>query len=225
MRPAGFSRGCGATAGAARHVRGMLDGWREVWQTPGLPPILAMAAIAYASVSTVLGTWATPYLSDIHGAGPALRGELLLVFAGAQVIGTLGWGQLAAHRVGTSWIIVRCGVAATVALVLLVAWPDPPLGVAAAMLGTFCLLAAFGSLVMMEGRLLFPEHIYGRGITTLNLAQVGGAVRLPMVTGAIIGWAPTAAGTGTTIGYRLAFGVIATCLVVGLAAYCRMLRR
>ena len=90
------------------------------------------------------------------------------------------------------------------------------------MLGVFCLLAAFGSLVMMEGRRLFPEHISGRGITTLNLAQVGGAALLPIVTGAIIGWAPTAAGTGTAIGYRLAFGVIALCLLAGLVAYCRL---
>lgn len=204
---------------------GMLGGWREVWRTPGLPPILAMAAIAYASVSTMLGTWASPYLSDVFGAGPVARGELLLIFACAQVLGTLGWGQLAAHRVGTTWVIVRCCVAATIILALLAAWPGPSLGLAATMLGAFCLLAAFGSLVMMEGRRLFPEHIAGRGITTLNSAQVGGAALLPIVTGAVIGWAPTAAGNGTEIGYRLAFGVIALCLLSGLVAYCRLSRR
>lgn len=204
---------------------GMLDGWREVWRTPGLPPILAMAAVAYASVSTVLGTWASPYLSDVFGAGPFVRGELLLIFAGAQVLGNLGLGQLAAHRAGTTRVITRCCAAATVALVLLAAWPAPSLWTAAALLAAFCLLAGFGPLVMMEGRHLFPEHISGRGITTLNLAQVSGAALLPMVTGAIIGWAPTAAGTGTAIGYRLAFGVIALCLVIGLGAYCRLSRR
>jgi hypothetical protein len=78
---------------------------------------------------------------------------------------------------------------------------------------------------MMEGRRLFPEHISVRGITTLNLAQVGGAALLPIVTGAIIGWALTAAGTATAIGYRLAFGVISLCLLVGLVSYCRLSRR
>ncbi len=204
---------------------GMLDGWREVWHTPGLPPILAMAAIAYASVSTVLGTWASPYLNDVFSAAPVVRGELLLVFAGAQVLGTLGWGQLAAHRVGTTRVIIGCGVAAMIVLALLAAWPAPSLGSAAAMLGAFCLLAASGSLVMMEGRRLFPEHISGRGITTLNLAQVGGAALLPILTGAIIGWAPQAAGSGTEISYRLAFGLIALCLLVGLVAYCRLAPR
>jgi predicted MFS family arabinose efflux permease len=203
----------------------MLDGWREVWRTPGLPPVLAMATIAYASVSTMLGTWASPYLSDVFGVGPFVRGEWLLIFACAQVLGTLGWGQLAAHRAGTTWVIVGCCAAATIVLAMLAAWPDPSLGSVAAMLGTFCLLAAFGCLVMMEGRRLFPEHISGRGITTLNLAQVGGAALLPIVTGAIIGWAPTAAGAGTAIGYRLAFGVIALCLLIGLIAYCRLSRR
>jgi hypothetical protein len=45
------------------------------------------------------------------------------------------------------------------------------------------------------------------------------------MTGTIIGWAPTAAGNGTATGYRLAFGVIALCLLVGLVAYCRLSRR
>lgn len=202
----------------------MLNGWREVWRTPGLAPILAMAAIAYASVSTMLGTWASPYLSDVFGARAVVRGELLLIFACAQVLGTLGWGQLAAHRFGTTRVIGGCCVSATIVLVMLAASPAPSLGSAAAMLGAFCLLASFGSLVMMEGRRLFPEHISGRGITTLNLAQVGGAALLPIVTGGIVGWAPTAAGSATAIGYRLAFGVIALSLLGGLVAYCRLSR-
>ena len=101
----------------------MLDGWREVWRTPGLQPILAMAAIAYASVSTILGTWAAPYLNDVFGAGPYLRGELLLLFAAAQVLGTLGWGQLAAHRLGTTWVIVLLQRRGLSALGLLALWP------------------------------------------------------------------------------------------------------
>lgn len=198
----------------------MLGGWREVWRTPGLSPVLAMAAIAYASVSTMLGTWASPYLNDVFEVEPTVRGELLLIFACAQVLGTLGWGQLAAHRVGTTRVIIGCCLAAMVVLILLAAWPSPSLGSAALMLAAFCLMAAFGSLVMMEGRRLFPEHISGRGITTLNLAQVGGAALLPILTGAIISWAPVPA----EVGYRLAFGLIAFCLFFGLVAYCRLSR-
>ncbi|HUN51227.1 MAG TPA: MFS transporter [Candidatus Sulfotelmatobacter sp.] len=197
----------------------LVDGWREVWRTPGLAPILAMAAIAYASVSTMLGTWAAPYLNDVFGAGPYVRGEWLLVFAVAQVAGTLGWGQIAAHRVGTGWVIVRCAAAGVVVLGLLALWPNPPLWLAAGLVACFCLLASFGSLVMMEGRQLFPEHIAGRGITTVNLSQVGGSALLPVVTGAIIGWAPAAGGEGSALAYRLAFGVIALCLLAGLLAY------
>src|SRR5277367_1625356 len=76
--------------------------------------------------------------------GLNLRGELLLVFAGAQVLGTLGWGQLAAHRVGTRWVIANCSIAAVVALGLLACWPSPSLWLAAALLTVFCLLASFG---------------------------------------------------------------------------------
>ena len=68
----------------------MLGGWREVWQTPGLGPILSMAGVAYASVSTTLGSSAAPYLSDVFGVGPFVRGNLLLGFAAAQLLGTTG---------------------------------------------------------------------------------------------------------------------------------------
>jgi len=140
------------------------------------------------------------------------------------VLGTLGWGQLAAHRVGTSWDIANCSAAGVVMLGLLALWPNPPLWLAAALIAVFCLLASFGSLVMMEGRRLFPEHIAGRGITTVNLTQVGGSALLPIVTGAIVGWAPTASGEGSALAYRLAFGVIALCLLAGLFAYRRLPR-
>jgi MFS family permease len=204
-------------------ITGMFGGWREVWRTPGLLPILAMAAIAYPSGSTVLGTWAAPYLADVYRIGPNARGELLLLFAATQALSTLLWGQLAARRAGTTRVITACALAATVTLASFALWPNPPIWLAAAFLAAICLFASFGSLVLMEARQLFPAHISGRGITTVNLAQVGGSAVLPIVTGVIIGWNPAADGSGSAVAYRIAFGIIALLVFAGLVTY-RVLR-
>ena len=155
--------------------------------------------------------------------GPNARGELLLLFAAAQALATLTWGQLAARGAGTTRVITACGLAATVTLGAFALWSNPPVWLAAAFLAAICLFTSFGSLVLMEARQLFPEHISGRGVTTVNLAQVGGSAVLPIVTGIIIGWSPAADGSGSAISYRIAFGLIALLVFAGLAAY-RMLR-
>ncbi len=198
---------------------GLVEGWREVWRTPGITPILVMAATAYPSMSTLLATWAAPYLADVYHLDSAARGNLLLLFASMQVLGVLGWGQLAAHRAGTSKVIVGCGAGAVLALTSLALWPSPSLFLAAGLFAASCLLGAFGSLVLMEGRQLFPARIAGRGVTAINLAQVGGSAVLPIVTGAIAGWLPAGDGSGSAMGYRLSFGFIAACLLTSVALY------
>jgi MFS family permease len=194
-------------------------GWRQVWQTPGLLAMLAMAAVAYPTISTVLGTWAAPYLADVYRLGSTTRGELLLAFAIAQVLSILAWGQIAAYGIGTTRMIINCGCAATVFLGLLAVLPDPPLWLAAALLSAVCIFSSFGSLVLMEARQLFTQEIAGRGITTVNLAQVGGSAVLPIVTGLVIGFSPAADGAGSELAYRLAFGIVALALLIGLITY------
>jgi hypothetical protein len=121
-------------------------------------------------------------------------------------------------------VITACGSAATFVLGAFALWSNPPIWLAAAFFAAICLFASFGSLVLMEARQLFPEHIAGRGITTVNLAQVGGSAVLPIVTGVIIGWSPAADGSGSAVAYRLAFGIIALLVLAGLATY-RLLAR
>lgn len=197
----------------------LIAGWREVWRTPGIAPILIMAATAYPAMSTLLGTWAAPYLADIYDLNSSARGGWLLLFAAMQVIGVLGWGQLAAHYAGTSRVIIGCAASAVLALTSLALWPSPSLPMAASLFAASCLLGAFGSLVLMEGRQLFPPRIAGRGVTSINLAQVGGSAALPIATGGIVGWLPAPDGSGSAIGYRLSFGFIAACLLISLIFY------
>ena len=40
-------------------------------------------------------------------------------------------------------------------------------------------------VIVAHGRSLFPDRLLGRGMTTLNLAQVVGASVMPVLTGAV----------------------------------------
>ena len=72
---------------------------------------------------------------------------------------------------------------------------------------------------MAQGRALFPEHMVGRGITTVNLGQVLGSALLP----AVVGGAVALVGVGEA-GYRVGFLLLGLSLVVGIAGY-RLLPR
>jgi predicted MFS family arabinose efflux permease len=196
--------------------------WRGVavvWRTPGLPPLLAMHAFVYASVVAVLGLWAGPYLHDVHGLAPLPRGHVLALMGLAQVIGILGYGPLDRTFNTRKWIVVPGALTSMAVLGTLALWPRPPLGAAAALLVAHCLVTAYGVVIVAHGRSLFPDHLVGRGVTAVNLAQVAGTAALPIVSGAIMAVLPEAGGTAPPVAYRAVFGAIALALGAGLLPY------
>ncbi|MBY0335952.1 MAG: MFS transporter, partial [Acetobacteraceae bacterium] len=70
-------------------LREALAGQLSVWGTPGLPPILALHAVGYAAMATLLALWAGPYLADRHGLDGAARGAALLAMGLATPAGQL----------------------------------------------------------------------------------------------------------------------------------------
>jgi len=211
-----------APAPAARErLADVLGGLRAVWRTPGLAPVLAIHTFAYASMLTVLGLWAGPYLWDVHGLDPLGRGHVLTAMSLAQVAGILAYGPLDRLFNTRKWIIVPGAAASVALLALLAALPRPPLGLAAALLVLLCLVSAYGVVIVAHGRSLFPDRLAGRGVTTVNLAQVAGTSFLPVLTGGVLSlvdaWRPGAA----SLGYRAMFASIAVCLLAGLAGYSR----
>jgi hypothetical protein len=81
------------------------------------------------------------------------------------------------------------------------------------------LFSAFPVMVVTEGRSLFPDHLVGRGATTVNLAQVLGSALLPLLVGAVVGLFPEAGGMRPEAAYRAGFGVLAAALLAGLAGW------
>jgi predicted MFS family arabinose efflux permease len=197
----------------AETLGGALLGQLTVWRTPGLLPVLAMHLVGYAVMATVLAVWAGPYLSEVHGLAPGPRGAVLFAMGLALVFGLLGVGPLERRLNTRKWLVAGMAGGAALVLVALAAWPQPPLPVAIGLLVLLCLLSCYPVVVVAHGRSLFPDHLVGRGATTVNLAQTLGSAALPALTGLAVAIAP--AGEA----WPIAFATLAAALALGLAGY------
>ncbi len=197
----------------------ILRGLRAVWRTPGLPKILAVHCFIYASMATVLGLWAGPYLRDVHGLDAVARGNVLLAMAAAQVVGILAFGPLDRLFNTRKWIVIAGGAGTVSVLAILALVPAMPLAATIGLLVMLCGVTSYSLIVVAHGRSLFPDHLAGRGVTTVNIAQVSGSALLPILTGLIIGAVSGDAAVRPEIAYRLAFAAIAACLAAGLLVY------
>lgn len=210
----------GAPTPTTRESMGaILRGLAQVWRSPGLPRVLGIHTFAYASMITILGLWAGPYLHDVHGMGPVARGNVLLAMGLAQVVGILAYGPLDRIFNSRKRVVMAGSVGSVVLLVALAVFAVPPTWLAVVLLVAFCLVTAYGIVIVAHGRSLFPDELAGRGVTTVNLAQVAGSAGLPILTGALMGAFTSANGVAPASAYRAVWIFIAVALAAGLAVY------
>ncbi|WP_421997166.1 MFS transporter [Reyranella sp.] len=198
------------------NLREVAAGLVEVWTTPGLGPVLAMHFFAYATMLTVLGVWGGPYLYAVHGLDAVQRGNVLLAMGLAQIAGILAYGPMDRLLRSRKKVVLGGAMLSMSLLAALALWPHPPLAVAIVLLTALCFFAAFGTVIVAQGRALFPDRLAGRGVTTVNMAQCLGLTVLPAMVGYIV-----EAYGGTDLAYRLAFGALAAGLVLGASVYVR----
>ncbi len=211
-----------------RHQETFAEVWRgllEVWRTPGLGPVFAMHTFTYACMVTVLGIWAGPYLNDVHGLDAVARGNVLFAMGLATIAGPLCFGPLD-RLLGTRKKIVVAGAVTCIALFgALAAVPGPSLALATTLLVAIPFVSSYAIVTVSQGRALFPERLAGRGVTTVNMAQVLGASVLPALAGIIVGsFASPGDGPGAPApeaAYRAVFGMLAAGSCLGLAFYLR----
>lgn len=190
----------------------VLAGQFQVWATPGLPRILALHAVGYGVMATLLALWAGPYLNDVFGLDPGARGAVLLAMGLAVPAGQLALPHV--ERVLGREPTVLAMAAVTLAALLGLVVPGLPLAGAVGLLVVVCFFSAYPILLVTQGRGLFPEHRVGRGVTTVNLAQVLGSSVLPVLVGLALG------GLGMDEdGYRAGFLLLAATLALGMAGY------
>ena len=208
-----------APAGPPESLRSIARGLAAVWRTPGLVPVLAIHTFSYASMATVLGLWAGPFLADVYHLDGPERGNVLLAMAVGQVAGILAYGPLDRIFDTRKWVIVAGALGTIGFLAALALTPRLPLAGAVALLVLFCGVTAYALVIVSHGRSLFPDPLVGRGVTTVNIAQVVGLTILAVVTGTIVGAFPAEGARAPEIAYRCAFGAIALAQAGGLAIY------
>lgn len=198
-----------------------LRGFVEVLRVPDYKKVVAVHMVAYATLATVLGLWAGPYLHDVHGMDGVDRGNVLLAMSGAQVAGML-WLVPLEHRLNTRKGVIVAGAACVIAILLaLAAMPAPPAWLAVALLVALCGVSTYNPIIIAHAASLTPPLLQGRGSAAANIGQVTGSFLLPVITGAIAGTFERSAAGYPQSAYRLIFLFMAVALAMGVAVYSR----
>jgi predicted MFS family arabinose efflux permease len=208
-----------APARKPESLREALRGQFSIWRLPGLSRVLALHLVAYAAAATVIGLWAGPYLADVHGLDANARGRALAAMGLAMPIGLLLVGPLEKHFFPRAGLITAGAALSALMLIGLALWPTPPLPVALGLLVGLIFFSSYPVLLVTEARGLFPDHLVGRGATTVNMAQLVGSALLPLLVGLVIGFFPMAEAARPEAAYRAGFAVLAGSLLLGLAGW------
>lgn len=198
-----------------------LKGFWTILRLPGILSVLALQAVAYAVLTTVMGLWAGTYLHDVHGLSGIARGNVLMAMAAGQVLGLLTIGSLDRLLDTRKWVAVGCALATCFVLAALAVEPAMPAPLAIALLIVLATVAAYGPVVVSHARTFYPEPLAGRGVTTANMAQLLGCALMPIGTGFIPGFFPIGASGYAPDAYRWIFAAIAATLLSGLLIYLR----
>jgi predicted MFS family arabinose efflux permease len=196
-----------------------LRGQFSIWRLPGLSRVLALHLVAYAAAATVIGLWAGPYLADVHGLDAKARGRALAAMGLAMPIGLLLVGPLEKHFFPRAALITAGAALSALMLIGLALWPTPPLPVALGLLVGLIFFSSYPVLLVTEARGLFPDHLVGRGATTVNMAQLVGSALLPLLVGIVVGFFPIEEAVRPEAAYRAGFAVLAGSLLLGLAGW------
>lgn len=202
-------------------LRQSAAGVQEVLRIPGIWRLMVMAWFAWGTSSCIIGLWAGPYLSDVHGLDTLGRGKALFWMAMGVIAGGLTFTYIDRRTARTKRLIVAGACVNAALFMLLALLPDPGLGLITALLTLVGFVGGYSVLIATHGRSFYPERLIGRGITTVNCAVLFGAASLQAGTGVLVS---TLARPGATIpaeAFRAMFAALAIVLVIALACYRR----
>lgn len=193
----------------------------EVLRIPGIWRLLVMAWFAWGASSCIVGLWAGPYLSDVHGLDTIGRGKALFWMAAGMMAGGYGF-TLLERWYGAAKRLIIAGAGGSIGLFALLALlPAPGLVLATTLLSLVGLVGGYSLLIAGQGRTFYPDRLIGRGMTTVNCAVLFGAAMLQALTGVILGAQSSAGVPISSEAYRVMFAALAGVLALALACYWR----
>ncbi len=191
-------------------LREQIAGVASVFSNVAFWRIAPWATLAQASLLSIHGLWAGPWLRDVAGFDRSLVANTMLWMSGAMAVGFILFGT-AAERLSRRGISAMAVAAAGMLLfmgTLLVLLFDTAEW-ATGLWGLFGFLGASAILPYAVLSQCFPVHLSGRVNTALNLLVFVGAFAAQWGMGTIIGlWPVTETGGYSPLGYRAAFGVM-----------------
>lgn len=196
-------------------------GLKAVFRNPQLPYVLAPSFVTYACTITMLGLWAAPFLHDVHGLEGVERGNILLGMSLAIIAGTLIYSPLDRLIQSRRKLVLAGGGGSMACLAGLALFAESSLWLVAPLLIGFTLFNTYNVIVVAHGRTLFPDHLVGRGITTVNIAVQTGAAALQMASGVLIGFVAASVPGAADLPYRFLFAALAVVTLLALAYYAR----
>jgi MFS family permease len=196
-----------------------LAGVVEAMRTPSIRRLFLVHLTNYSSLILILGLWGGPYLTHVYGYDLKGRGDILLVPALTQILGSFLWGP--SDRVfGRHKLPVLIGLGLTAAALLVLAvfgrLPIPALVGVLAVLG---FSTASTPVLMAHGKALLPPHLLGRGMTLLNIGTMGGVFLSQTISGAVIEMFPAHDGAYPLDAYRMVFALQAVFVVLSCVFY------
>ena len=191
---------------------------RQIFAIRSLWPIVPLAFVSYAVVAAVRGLWIAPYLTQVHQFEPNAVGLSATAMGFALALGGIFYAPLN-RLVGDAKVTVATGVAVTVAAWLALGLSGHLSGLLAIVL--LFIVAFFGSsfpIVLAHSRAFLPPHLFGQGVTMINLLFFGGAGVCQWLSGRYVRAAETASLAPDLIYGRL-FIAFSLMLAVALLIY------
>lgn len=197
----------------------VIRGYGRILRLKGLPLVMLMATVGYPTMITLLGVWGGPYLKDVHDLGGIGRGNVLSALIVGGVLGLFVYGTLERRFDTRKYVVIAGALLAAAILGALALLPRPPVWLVTAMFAAYGFTGSYYITNIGVGRGLYPDHMVGRGVTTVNLATFIGVALVQFASGLMMG---AFGGDGAAMpaeAYRVLFGALAAYAVLVALAY------
>ncbi len=198
-----------------------IEGLKGIFKSPLFWKIAPLTVASQSSFIAVQSLWAGPWLRDVAHLERGDAANILLVAAVGMVAGFLGMGGLTVRlgRIGIkpmTIVVFSIGVFILTQLALIAEWT----GALAFLWGAFGFFGSAGIITYAALSQQFPPHLAGRLNTSLNLLVFVASFALQWAIGVVIDlWPQTATGGYHPMGFKVAFGVLASLQMLSIAWY------
>lgn len=210
-------------SGTPKSIRESVRGLVLVMKDRRLRPVLSIALFIYSPMQILIGVWAGPFLKDVHDVSAINRSYILLAMAAAMNVGTFCFGPLERlFNTRRNLVIASTGLISLMFLAV-ATFAYAHVGLVSVLFVLITLVGPFFIVLLAHNQLMFPVEYASRVISLINVLAISGIFVMQYVTGFVISLVTPAdaAVTGTVLGYRLVFALMAVLFLVISLVYRR----